>query len=112
MHVSCLHVMSRRTSPACPSGDARTAHREGHVARGDPALRVPRSSPRNLRASPTRSASHLSREITDTSIADLVVGGGTGQVTSGAPARGERVAKHDRPTEIAEDDPEPPYGLR
>ncbi|MCJ1712491.1 phosphopyruvate hydratase [Clavibacter michiganensis subsp. phaseoli] len=55
--------------------------------------------------------SHRSGETTDTFIADLVVGTGTGQIKSGAPARGERVAKYNRLTEIAEDDPELPYGL-
>ncbi|MBF4577860.1 MULTISPECIES: phosphopyruvate hydratase [Microbacteriaceae] len=56
--------------------------------------------------------SHRSGETTDTFIADLVVGSGTGQIKSGAPARGERVAKYNRLTEIAENNPELPYGLR
>ncbi len=56
--------------------------------------------------------SHRSGETTDTFIADLVVGTGTGQIKSGAPARGERVAKYNRLTEIAENNPELPYGLR
>ncbi|HDN0444922.1 TPA: hypothetical protein P1B80_002980, partial [Staphylococcus aureus] len=42
---------------------------------------------------------------------DLVVGTGTGQIKSGAPGRGERVAKYNRLTEIAEQHPELPYGL-
>jgi len=54
--------------------------------------------------------SHRSGETTDTFIADLVVGTGTGQIKSGAPARGERVAKYNRLTEIATAHPELPYG--
>ena len=45
--------------------------------------------------------SHRSGETLDTFIADLAVGAGTGQIKSGAPARGERVAKYNRLTEIA-----------
>ena len=56
--------------------------------------------------------SHRSGETTDTFIADLVVGTGTGQIKSGAPARGERVAKYNRLTAIADSAPELPYGLR
>ncbi|MEN0101455.1 MAG: phosphopyruvate hydratase [Curtobacterium sp.] len=56
--------------------------------------------------------SHRSGETTDTFIADLVVGTGTGQIKSGAPARGERVAKYNRLTEISENAPSLPYGLR
>ncbi|OZD55603.1 phosphopyruvate hydratase [Rhodococcus sp. 06-1477-1B] len=56
--------------------------------------------------------SHRSGETTDTFIADLVVGTGTGQIKSGAPARGERVAKYNRLTEIATAHPELPYGLQ
>ena len=55
--------------------------------------------------------SHRSGETTDTFIADLVVGTGTGQIKSGAPARGEHVAKYNRLTEIAEQHPELPYEL-
>lgn len=40
--------------------------------------------------------SHRSGETTDTFIADLTVGTGSGQLKSGAPARGERVAKYNR----------------
>jgi enolase len=40
--------------------------------------------------------SHRSGETEDTTIADLVVGLGTGQIKSGAPARGERTAKYNR----------------
>ena len=44
--------------------------------------------------------SHRSGETGDTFIADLVVGTGVGQIKSGAPARGERVAKYNRLTDI------------
>jgi enolase len=54
---------------------------------------------------------HRSGETTDPFIADLVVGTGVGQIKSGAPARGERVAKYNRLTEIALDHPELPFGL-
>jgi enolase 1/2/3 len=40
--------------------------------------------------------SHRSGETEDTTIADLVVGLGTGQIKSGAPSRSERVAKYNR----------------
>jgi enolase len=40
--------------------------------------------------------SHRSGETTDDFIADLTVGTGAGQIKSGAPCRGERVAKYNR----------------
>lgn len=55
--------------------------------------------------------SHRSGETLDTFIADLVVGTGIGQLKSGAPARGERVAKYNRLTEIESDTGQIPYGL-
>ena len=55
--------------------------------------------------------SHRSGETPDTFIADLTVGSGCGQLKSGAPARGERVAKYNRLTEIATTHPDLPYGL-
>ena len=54
--------------------------------------------------------SHRSGETEDTFIADLVVGSGSGQFKSGAPARGERVAKYNRLIEIEIADPMP-YGM-
>ena len=45
--------------------------------------------------------SHRSGETEDSFIADLAVGSGCGQLKSGAPARGERVAKYNRLIEIA-----------
>lgn len=44
--------------------------------------------------------SHRSGETEDSFIADLAVGSGCGQIKSGAPARGERVAKYNRLLEI------------
>ena len=44
--------------------------------------------------------SHRSGETEDSFIADLAVGTGCGQIKSGAPARGERVAKYNRLIEI------------
>ncbi len=44
--------------------------------------------------------SHRSGETVDTFIADLAVAAGCGQIKSGAPARGERVAKYNRLIEI------------
>jgi len=40
--------------------------------------------------------SHRSGESEDTTIADLSVGWGTGQIKTGAPCRGERTAKYNR----------------
>ena len=48
----------------------------------------------------TQMVSHRSGETEDTFIADLVVGSGSGQLKTGAPARGERVAKYNRLIEI------------
>jgi len=47
--------------------------------------------------------SHRSGETSDTFIADLVVGLGTGQIKSGSPCRGERTAKYNRLMEIEEE---------
>jgi enolase len=55
--------------------------------------------------------SHRSGETEDTFIADLAVGTGCGQLKTGAPARGERVAKYNRLIEIAVENPELAYGL-
>lgn len=54
--------------------------------------------------------SHRSGETEDTFIADLAVGIGCGHIKSGAPARGERVAKYNRLIEI-EDAEHLSYGL-
>jgi len=40
--------------------------------------------------------SHRSGETEDDYIADIAVGKGTGQIKTGAPARGERTAKYNR----------------
>jgi enolase len=55
--------------------------------------------------------SHRSGETPDTFIADLAVATGCGQIKTGAPARGERVAKYNRLVEIAAGNPSLPYGL-
>ncbi|MGP7995986.1 MAG: phosphopyruvate hydratase [Streptosporangiaceae bacterium] len=55
--------------------------------------------------------SHRSGETTDTFIADLAVSCGSGELKTGAPARGERVAKYNRLLEIAAAQPSMPYGL-
>jgi enolase len=47
--------------------------------------------------------SHRSGETEDTSIADLAVATGTGQMKSGAPSRSERVAKYNRLLRIEEE---------
>ena len=54
--------------------------------------------------------SHRSGETPDAFIADLAVAAATGQIKSGAPARGERTAKYNRLTSI-EHRSHPPYGL-
>ena len=58
----------------------------------------------------TQMISHRSGETEDSFIADLAVGSGCGQIKSGAPARGERVAKYNRLIEI-EAAEHLPYGL-
>ncbi len=60
----------------------------------------------------TQMVSHRSGETEDAFIADLATGTGCGQIKSGAPARGERVAKYNRLTDIADTAPTAhPYGL-
>ncbi len=56
--------------------------------------------------------SHRSGETEDAFIADLAVGTGCGQLKSGAPARGERVAKYNRLIEIEASEPTLRYGSR
>jgi enolase len=56
--------------------------------------------------------SHRSGETPDAFIADLAVAIGCGQIKAGAPARGERVAKYNRLTEIEQELPGAPFGLR
>ncbi|MFT3888531.1 MAG: phosphopyruvate hydratase [Arachnia sp.] len=55
--------------------------------------------------------SHRSGETPDPFIADLAVATGCGQIKSGAPARGERVAKYNRLIQIEAARPDLPYGL-
>jgi enolase len=55
--------------------------------------------------------SHRSGETEDTFIADLAAGTGCGHLKSGAPARGERVAKYNRLLEIAAATPSLRYGM-
>jgi enolase len=55
------------------------------------------------RAGWTAVVSHRSGETDDTTIADLSVAAGTGQIKSGAPARGERVVKYNRLLGIEEE---------
>ncbi|WP_141313623.1 phosphopyruvate hydratase [Streptomyces spinoverrucosus] len=59
----------------------------------------------------TQMVSHRSGETPDAFIADLVVGTGGGQLKSGAPARGERIAKYNRLIEIADTNTALPFGL-
>ncbi|MDR2748682.1 MAG: phosphopyruvate hydratase [Bifidobacteriaceae bacterium] len=47
--------------------------------------------------------SHRSGETEDTTISDLVVAAGTGQIKTGAPARGERIAKFNQLLRIEEE---------
>lgn len=58
----------------------------------------------------TQMVSHRSGETPDTFIADLTVATGCGQLKSGAPARGERVAKYNRLLEI-DASTDLPFGL-
>ena len=55
--------------------------------------------------------SHRSGETEDHFIADLAVGTGCGHLKTGAPARGERVAKYNRLMEIAASEPALRYGM-
>lgn len=62
------------------------------------------------RAGYTQMVSHRSGETPDTFIADLAVATGCGQLKTGAPARGERVAKYNRLIEIAASDANLAFG--
>ncbi|MGO1257600.1 MAG: phosphopyruvate hydratase, partial [Brachybacterium sp.] len=55
------------------------------------------------RAGFTAMMSHRSGETEDTTIADLAVATNCGQIKSGAPARGERVAKYNQLLRIEEE---------
>jgi len=55
--------------------------------------------------------SHRSGETEDHFIADLAVGTGCGRLKTGAPARGERVAKYNRLIEIGATAPTLRYGM-
>ncbi len=55
--------------------------------------------------------SHRSGETPDDFIADLAVASGCGRMKSGAPARGERVAKYNRLLAIAAQAPDLDFGL-
>jgi enolase len=59
----------------------------------------------------TQFISHRSGETTDTFIADLAVASGAGQIKTGAPARGERVAKYNRLVAIEAEAPGLAYGM-
>lgn len=67
------------------------------------------STSMTLRAGMAAVVSHRSGETTDTFIADMATGLSTGQLKTGAPARGERVAKYNRLLEIENAHPEMPY---
>ena len=54
--------------------------------------------------------SHRSGETPDPFIADLAVASGCGQIKTGAPARGERIAKYNRLIQIEATRPDLPYG--
>lgn len=56
-----------------------------------------------LRASYSAVVSHRSGETEDTTIADLAVATNAGQIKTGAPSRGERVAKYNRLLRIEEE---------
>ena len=55
--------------------------------------------------------SRRSGETEDHFIADLAVGTGCGHLKTGAPARGERVAKYNRLLQIAASTPTLHYGM-
>jgi len=55
------------------------------------------------RAGWTAIVSHRSGETEDTTIADLVVAMGTGQIKTGAPTRSERTAKYNRLMKIEDE---------
>jgi enolase len=63
------------------------------------------------RAGYTQMVSHRSGETADTFIADLAVATGCGQLKSGAPARGERIAKYNRLLAIEVETGGTAYGL-
>ena len=82
---------SRERGPDQAQPD-RHADRDDRGDRAWPAARAGRAM-----------VSHRSGETEDTTIADLVVALGTGQIKSGAPSRSERVAKYNRLLRIEEE---------
>src|SRR5207247_1283539 len=71
--------------------------------RKDGAYRLPGESPQPRTAGYSTVLSHRSGETEDTFIADLAVALNLGQIKTGAPARGERVAKYNQLLRIEED---------
>ena len=94
----------RRRPVRDTEGSARARHRRARRERG------PRQAEPGRAPSPTRSRrsrpryaagyaavmSHRSGETEDTTIADIAVATGCGQIKTGAPCRSERVAKYNR----------------
>ena len=101
---------ARRPRPARrrrPAGHEHRADRQGDRARrgelGPGQAQPDRDADRDdrgdragTRAGWSAVVSHRSGETEDTTIADLVVAMGTGQIKTGAPSRSERVAKYNR----------------
>ena len=89
------------------SARVSTAGRQRRPHQGQPDRDADRDARRHRprdHASATRSViSHRSGETEDTTIADLAVASGCGQIKTGAPARTDRVAKYNQLMRIEED---------
>ena len=84
----------------------RVGRRQLDPDQGQPdrhAVRDPRRDPDGRRRPATRAVmSHRSGETEDTTIADLAVATGCGQIKTGAPSRSDRVAKYNQLLRIEE----------
>ena len=95
------------TNPAILRRGIDARHRQLDPDQAEPD-RNPHRDARDDRSSRTHAAtraviSHRSGETEDTTIADLAVATGAGQIKTGAPARSERVAKYNQLLRIEEE---------
>ena len=85
----------------------RRGRRQRAAGQGQPDRHADRDAGRRRRwptaAATARMMSHRSGETEDTTIADLAVAAGCGQIKTGAPARSERVAKYNQLLRIEEE---------
>jgi len=95
--VTNVRFLRRAISERCANSILIKLNQIGTVTETMQAIREAR------RAGWTAIVSHRSGETEDTTIADLAVGMGTGQIKTGAPTRSERTAKYNRLMKIEDE---------